>query len=129
MVEAQAAGRPVIAAADGGALEIVTDGVTGVLVKPRSVDALAEALSATDWESFDSGFLRTNAERFSRERFRLRFVTAIAAVLARERQAEDVWIGASRWRRTTRPRVIRPMPVAAARPLPGGSLARSGYWL
>ena len=58
MVEALSAGRPVLAAASGGALEIVTDGETGVLVEPRSVDALAEALRATDWEGFDVARLR-----------------------------------------------------------------------
>ena len=42
--EAQAMGRPVIAAAHGGALETVRDGETGWLVPPRDADALADAI-------------------------------------------------------------------------------------
>jgi len=80
MVEAHAAGRPVIAAARGGALEIVT-GETGVLVSPNSVDEMAEALRATDWEGFDVAVLRANAERFSSTRFQTRFVDTVNATL------------------------------------------------
>jgi glycosyltransferase involved in cell wall biosynthesis len=82
MVEALAAGRPVLAVAAGGALEIVTDGETGVLAEPRSVDALAEALRATDWEGFDVARLRAVAERFSESRFRERFMPVVSATIA-----------------------------------------------
>lgn len=43
-IEAMAAGKPVIAAAHGGLLEIVEPGVTGLLVKPKDEVALADAL-------------------------------------------------------------------------------------
>jgi glycosyltransferase involved in cell wall biosynthesis len=42
--EAMAHGRPVVASAVGGLLEAIDDGVTGVLVPPRDVAALREAL-------------------------------------------------------------------------------------
>ncbi len=87
MVEAHAAGRPVVAAARGGACEIVVEGETGALVPPRDVDALAEALRETDWERFDADRLRASAARFSRDAFRDRLGAAIAGVLARERAA------------------------------------------
>ncbi|MEM1211397.1 MAG: glycosyltransferase [Planctomycetota bacterium] len=44
IVEAMLAGRPVVASGAGGAAEIVKDGVTGMLVEPGDVSALAAAL-------------------------------------------------------------------------------------
>jgi glycosyltransferase involved in cell wall biosynthesis len=78
MVEAHAAGRPVVAAERGGALEIVDDGETGVLFQPGSVDALAAALRDTDWERFDIGRLKESAQRFSSSEFRRRFSFEVA---------------------------------------------------
>lgn len=45
-VEAAACGVPVVGSAVGGLLDTVRDGVTGTLVPPRDVDALADALRA-----------------------------------------------------------------------------------
>lgn len=51
-IEAMAFGRPVIAAAHGGLLDIVSDGDSGYLVAPRNASALADAMKrlATDVE-------------------------------------------------------------------------------
>ncbi|HET7458547.1 MAG TPA: glycosyltransferase [Gemmatimonadaceae bacterium] len=46
LVEGMLAGRPVIATAAGGALEIVRDGETGLLVPPGDADALADAVAS-----------------------------------------------------------------------------------
>ena len=46
-VEAQAAGRPVIAAAAGGALETVLDGRTGLLVTLDDVDSFTRAIEGS----------------------------------------------------------------------------------
>lgn len=43
--EGMAAGKPVIAAGEGGPVEVVTEGVDGLLAAPRDVDGLATALS------------------------------------------------------------------------------------
>jgi glycosyltransferase involved in cell wall biosynthesis len=72
-VEAQAAGRPVIAAAAGGALETVHEGVTGRLVPPGDVPALERTLRGFDDRQFDAGAIRDHAERFSATAFRRRF--------------------------------------------------------
>ncbi|MFH1691409.1 MAG: lipopolysaccharide heptosyltransferase II [Candidatus Omnitrophota bacterium] len=44
IVEAQASGVPVIATKVGGVVEIIKDGQTGLLVYPRDVESLAEAM-------------------------------------------------------------------------------------
>jgi glycogen(starch) synthase len=41
-----AAGRPVVAAASGGIVDMVVDGVTGVLVPPGDVPALARGIDS-----------------------------------------------------------------------------------
>lgn len=81
-VEAQAAGRPVVAAGAGGALETVVDGETGVLVEPDSVDALAEALREVDFDRFDGARIRANAERFSVEAFQTRMAAEVGRLSA-----------------------------------------------
>jgi len=69
-LEAQAAGRPVIAFAAGGALETVTQ-KTGVLFRQQTVEGLVEAVRAFDaWEAdFRPADARAQAERFTRAAF------------------------------------------------------------
>jgi glycosyltransferase involved in cell wall biosynthesis len=77
-VEAQACGRPVIAYAEGGALESVIDGHTGVLVREQSAEAFAEAVAEVSTRSFDTTAIRRHAQGFSVARFKDQF-SAIAA--------------------------------------------------
>ncbi len=69
MAEAQACGRPVIAFAQGGAREIVRDGVTGILFEEQSVDSLLEALERYNSSTFDADEIRAFALKFNRKRF------------------------------------------------------------
>jgi glycosyltransferase involved in cell wall biosynthesis len=71
MVEAQAAGRPVIAMDAGGARETVVHGRTGLLVPDGRSNALARALRE-DFTAFDSEDIRAHAQRFSRRAFQER---------------------------------------------------------
>ena len=71
-LEAQAAGRPVIAFAKGGALDTVIDGETGLFFHEQSVEALMAAVEHFETMTFDPTIIRANAERFSQERFRQR---------------------------------------------------------
>ncbi len=80
-VEAQAAGRPVIAAAAGGALETVLDGHTGRLVAPDDVDAFAAAIEGIDELGLDPARAVQNAARFSVPAFERRLSAHVAAIL------------------------------------------------
>ncbi len=73
MAEAQACGRPVIAFARGGAGEIVTDGVSGLLFEEQTADSLLESLARFEKARFDPVAVRTSALRFTRERFLQQF--------------------------------------------------------
>ncbi len=68
-LEAQAAGRPVIAFRGGGALDTVIPGCTGEFFAEQTPAALMQVLSQFDPGAYDAAACRTNAERFSRERF------------------------------------------------------------
>lgn len=75
MVEAQAAGCPVIAYQAGGALETVIEGTTGLFFEKQSAGSLIEVIQqfrdAT--HCFQPRDLIENAQRFSKERFRKSF--------------------------------------------------------
>jgi glycosyltransferase involved in cell wall biosynthesis len=72
-VEAQAAGRPVVAVNRGGVRETVVDGETGILVDGEDAASLAESLNDADFGRFDSEAIRSHAQRFSAASFRDRF--------------------------------------------------------
>ena len=67
--EAMAYGRPVVAGAVGGLLDLVADGETGLLVPPRDVPALREALQRL----IGDRELRRRMGEAARERVRSRF--------------------------------------------------------
>ncbi len=85
-VEAQAAGRPVIAAAAGGALETVLDGRTGRLARLDDVDSFVRAIQGIDELDFDPADAVHNAERFSVAAFERRLSTFVSGVLADRRE-------------------------------------------
>jgi glycosyltransferase involved in cell wall biosynthesis len=76
MVEAQAAGCPVIAYGRGGALETVKEGVTGLFFSEQSTEGLSEALQKFEQThaSFYVPDIVENAQQFSKSNFTSRFV-------------------------------------------------------
>ncbi|MEA3308762.1 MAG: glycosyltransferase [Chloroflexota bacterium] len=80
-VEAQAAGRPVIAYGAGGALDTVLVGETGVFFSEPTPESLAAAVRTFDASAVDPLACRANAERFSVARFQQELRDAIARVL------------------------------------------------
>lgn len=72
-VEAQAAGCPVIALGQGGALETVIDGVTGAFFSRPTVEGLAEAIERFELMKLDRSALTQHAESFSTRHFHQAF--------------------------------------------------------
>jgi glycosyltransferase involved in cell wall biosynthesis len=87
-VEAQAAGRPVIAYAAGGALDTVLDGVTGVHFAEQTPEALIEAVRRFERLQFDPLTIRTNALRFDRAVFQTRIREFVAQAWEEHRAAQ-----------------------------------------
>jgi glycosyltransferase involved in cell wall biosynthesis len=83
-VEAQAAGRPVIAARGGGALETIEDGVTGTHWEGDS-DGLAEAVSQFDDQAIDPVACVANAARFGTKQFRRTLPAVVERAVAEVR--------------------------------------------
>ena len=73
--EAMASGRPVVASAVGGLVDLVEDGVTGLLVPPGDVAALRAAVERL----LDDAALRTRLGAAARERAAERFSPGAAA--------------------------------------------------
>jgi len=71
LLEAMAAGLPVIATAVGGLPEVVTDGENGLLIPPRDAEALATALARLLEASDFAKKLGQNARKHVREHFSL----------------------------------------------------------
>lgn len=71
-VEAQAAGRPVIAVGRGGALETVVGGETGLLIEPDDLDAFSAALHDPLLDRCDPDRIAARAQRFSVASFQRR---------------------------------------------------------
>ena len=86
-VEAQAAGRPVVAAAAGGTLETVIEGRTGSFAQLDDVDSFAHAIEALDRLALDPADAVENAARFSVAEFQRRLAAHVERALeARDRR-------------------------------------------
>lgn len=90
LVEAQAAGTPVIAYREGGSRETIRDLddalPTGVLFDAQTSDAIVAAIARFEASTIDADACRINAARFSKARFQAEFATFFDALM-RERAA------------------------------------------
>jgi glycosyltransferase involved in cell wall biosynthesis len=80
VVEAQAAGAPVIAYGRGGCAETVIPNKTGVLFPQQTVEAMVEAVGyfIDNQSNFEAEVLRNHAETFSESRFQHQLATFVA---------------------------------------------------
>jgi glycosyltransferase involved in cell wall biosynthesis len=87
LLDAMAAGRPIVATTAGGIPEIVEDGLNGLLVPPRDHHALADAIvralknPAMRQQMGDAGLARVN-QRFTVERMVERTAVVYERVVA-----------------------------------------------
>jgi glycosyltransferase involved in cell wall biosynthesis len=75
VIEGMAAGKPVVAMREAGPLEIVTDGVDGLLVSPRDSEEMRDALTRLR----NDPALRATLGTTARETVRARFSPAVSA--------------------------------------------------
>ena len=69
-VEAQAAGKPVIAYKKGGALDTVIEGKSGVFFDNNDVKSLVDAIKHFESQTFESSEIRANSLKYSTKRFK-----------------------------------------------------------
>jgi glycosyltransferase involved in cell wall biosynthesis len=91
MVEALAAGTPVVALDAGGARDIVRDGVDGVLIERAELRTLQAGVHAVAKGSWDSQTLRARALEFSTDRFLDRMRSWLDNVSAQARGRPVRW--------------------------------------
>ena len=89
-VEAQAAGRPVIALSEGGVRETVIEGETGVFYDEPTVEALCAAVDGFDAMAIDPLACVSNAERFDVAKFRQAMKRVVDEQLAGDRSTRGV---------------------------------------
>jgi glycosyltransferase involved in cell wall biosynthesis len=87
-VESQAAGRPVIALAAGGAVDTVVNRETGIHVREQTTSSLIEALGRFDQTVFEPARLVAHARSFSRERFEGQIISLIEETMDCARSGE-----------------------------------------
>jgi glycosyltransferase involved in cell wall biosynthesis len=92
-VEAQAAGKPVVAFAGGGALETVAEGFSGALFEKPTAESFIEALERCDRVDTPPEEIAREARRYSPAAFRARLTEEIIAGLHRRARGQ---IGAAR---------------------------------
>ncbi|HSM83949.1 MAG TPA: glycosyltransferase family 4 protein, partial [Nodosilinea sp.] len=92
VVEAQAAGAPVIALGQGGCAETVIDGKTGVLFGRQTVEHLVEAVTYFEQRrgEFVAEIIRNQAEAFSEQRFRRALTQYLAEKWLKFRQGDEL---------------------------------------
>ena len=89
-LEANAAGRPVIAYRGGGAVETVEEGTTGVFFDQADSRALGEAIEKFEGLHWDQSALRRHAEKFDRSVFAFRVLQFLSSVAPSSCAAELV---------------------------------------
>jgi glycosyltransferase involved in cell wall biosynthesis len=89
-VQAQAAGRPVIAFGGGGALDTVISGVTGEHFEALSTDSLITVLRAFDPVRYSPDVIQAHARQFDRQQFHAQLTQFVDQAWAAFRQHKSL---------------------------------------
>lgn len=81
MVEALAAGTPVIAYNKGGAQEIIENNKNGILFNEQTVEGIKKAIDAFEKVNFNPETVCTSANKFSPDNFRKEVLKAVEEVI------------------------------------------------
>jgi len=84
-LEAMACGRPAIVFGEGGGLETVVEGETGLVFREATAAALRSAVDSLGSVRFNTRTLRARAEAFAREAFEARLKAFVDKALAEHR--------------------------------------------
>jgi glycosyltransferase involved in cell wall biosynthesis len=82
-LEANAAGRPVIAYKAGGALDTVVNGQTGIFFQELTPESLSEAVLCAEKTEWNSVAIRKHAEDYAEPHFRQRFMCVVEETVER----------------------------------------------
>ena len=82
-LEAMALGTPVVALGDGGVLETVSEGATGVFFEKATAADLGRAVQIVESKEWDRDVLRRRAAEFTRERFTREFTAVVQSAIDR----------------------------------------------
>lgn len=80
-LEAQSAGKPIVALRKGGALETVKEGLTGVFFDQQNIGSLTAAVEKCESVNWDSRVIQQHAKTFDNQVFRQKILEFIDAVL------------------------------------------------
>jgi glycosyltransferase involved in cell wall biosynthesis len=83
-VEAMASGRPVVAFGRGGAVETVTNGVSGAFFAEQTVEAISSAIKSLANIEIDSEKIVAHARQFGRDQFFQKMRVHIDGLLAKK---------------------------------------------
>jgi glycosyltransferase involved in cell wall biosynthesis len=89
-VEANAAGKPVIAIREGGVRETIIEDVSGVFFDAPTPEALNSTIRKAERMEWDEGRIRANARRFDVEVFREEFTKAVEKAITTWRESHGI---------------------------------------
>lgn len=87
-VEAQAAGKPVIAFRGGGALETVIEGQTGLFFDEPTVTCLASAIKTSETKNWYDKLIFKQSERFNTARFQHEMLETVEGLWEKHRDRQ-----------------------------------------